>query len=184
MKQHSICWVVLLSALLFTPTSSYATNFDLREYSLKAVFLERFTRFIDWPEEKTSVDALKPFVIGVIGNPQFTDLLNNIYQDQKIQGKKVIVQNLSNIEEAKNAHLLFISGNTDGSLEDILKYAKNLPVLTVSDSDGFAERGVMINFFMSKKQKIRFEINEQAIKNSELRISYKLLSVAKLVEVK
>jgi len=176
-------WLLLLGAMLLSSVS-YAADFDIREYSLKAVFLERFTRFIDWPAEGLPENQIGPFVISIIGNPQLADLLRDIYQTQKIQGKKVIVQNLENIDDVKNAHLLFISRTSGKKLKEILKQATKSPVLTVSDSDGYAEQGVMINFFMSKNQKIRFEINELAIKESELYISYKLLSVAKIVEGK
>ena len=180
MKLLPIKLIALLVWLLFS-TSGNASDFDVREYSLKAVFLERFTRFIDWPATDTPENQMEPFVVSVIGNPQFADLLREIYQTQKIQGKKVIVQEPDSISDVKNAHLLFISQDTKKELKKILEQARQSAVLTVSDSDGYAEQGVMINFFMSKKQKIRFEINELAIKESKLYISYKLLSVAKIV---
>ncbi len=161
--------------MLLNPASSNAADFDLREYSLKAVFLERFTRFIDWPEEQSPENNLKPFVISIIGNPPFADLLRNIYQTQKIQGKKVVIQEIHSGDEINNPHLLYISQVSNNELARILEHTRHSPILTISDTDGFAEQGVMINFFMSNKQKIRFEINERAIKESELHISYKLI---------
>ncbi len=162
--------------------SSNAESFDLREYSLKAVFLERFTRFIDWPEEQSPENNITPFVISIIGNPPFAKLLRDIYQTQKIQGRKVIIQEIHSGDKINNPHLLYISHVSNNELADIIEQTRHSPILTISDTDGFAEQGVMINFFMSRKQKIRFEINELAIKESELHISYKLLSVAKIVE--
>jgi hypothetical protein len=41
------------------------------EYLLKAGFLERFTRFIEWPGETNIADNTKPFVISVIGENPF-----------------------------------------------------------------------------------------------------------------
>lgn len=188
MKYHTIIRHYLLAILvlvgthLFAP-ASYAEDFDIREYSLKAVFLERFTRFIAWPEEDLTENSIKPFVICVTGNLPFSELLQNIYQNQKIKDKTVIVQNINSTSAIKNCHMLFISRDSQLSLSEILKQTESLPVLTVSDIDGYARQGVMINFFISRKQKIRFEINEFSIKNSDLYISYKLLSVARIVEV-
>ncbi len=180
MKQLLSCLIFLIGTTLLT-SASHAGDFDIREYSLKAVFLERFTRFIDWPDRNPSENRLNPFIISVVGNRKFSALLREIYQTQKIQGKKVIIQDIDNSEGIKNSHILFISHIPEEALDEILTQVKDIPVLTISDSSGFAEQGVMINFFMSKKQKIRFEINELAIKESDLYISYKLLSVAKIV---
>jgi len=173
--------LILLIAALLLSNASYADNFDVREYTLKAVFLERFTRFIDWPEDTSQENSPESFIINVIGNPEFSALLRNIYQTQQIQGKRVTIQDINNPSEIQAPHLLFISDTSDETLTSILKQTQNTPTLTVSDTEGFAEKGVMINFFMSRKQKIRFEINELAFKESELYISYKLLSVAKIV---
>ena len=172
---------LLITTLLFS-SPGLTTDFDTREYTLKAVFLERFTRFIDWPDDKSTDEKATSFVIGIIGSPDFSALLRDIYQIQKIQGKNVIVKDLDNLETLQNIHLIFIANISDSALKDLLKQTHNRSILTVSDTEGFAERGVMINFFMSRKQKMRFEINEQAIKHSDLYISYKLLSIAKIVE--
>jgi len=171
---------LLITTLLFS-NPGLTADFDTQEYTLKAVFLERFTRFIDWPDDKLTDEKTTPFVINIMGNPSFSALLKEIYQNQKIQGRSVIVQEFDNIENLQNTHLLFIANVSDSALKNILKQVKDTSILTVSDAEGFAEKGVMINFFMSSKQKIRFEINEQAFKESELYISYKLLSVAKIV---
>jgi len=173
--------LILLIATLLLSNASYAANFDVREYTLKAVFLERFTRFIDWPEEPSQKNSPESFIINVMGNPEFSELLRNIYQTQEIQGKKVSIQDINNPSEIQKPHLLFISHTSDETLNSILELTRDAPTLTISDTEGFAEKGVMINFFMSRNQKIRFEINELAFKESELYISYKLLSVAKIV---
>lgn len=173
--------LLFLTTLLF-PVTSHTEDFDQHEYKLKAVFLERFTRFIDWPETKNPDNNSESFVIAVIGNPQFANLLSNIYQKKNIQGKQVIIQNIDQIEKMDNPNLLYIAPHTNQKLAVILEQARRTPILTIADTDGFAKKGVMINFYMSKKNKIRFEINERAVKDSGLHISYKLLSVAKIVQ--
>ncbi len=57
---------------------------------------------------------------------------------------------------------------------------KDLSVLTVADTKGFLESGGIINFLMEDK-KVRFEINVTAAKKSKLKISSKLLRLAKRV---
>ena len=65
-------------------------------------------------------------------------------------------------------------------LTEILDTIKDMNVLTVSDERGFAQQGVGINFY-TEEDKVRFEINQDAVNRSGLRISSKLLSLAKIV---
>ena len=57
----------------------------------------------------------------------------------------------------------------------------NTPTLTVSDGAAFAEAGGTANFFV-EDQKMRFAINPEAAERARLRVSSKLLSLAKLVK--
>jgi len=59
--------------------------------------------------------------------------------------------------------------------------AKKLSVLTVSDSSGFAEKGVVINLYKSGI-KTKFEINRNSARESGLKISSKLYKLARIVE--
>jgi len=52
--------------------------------------------------------------------------------------------------------------------------------LTIGDTKGFAQQGVIINFYI-KDEKVRFEINVDAAKRANLKISAKLLRLAKIV---
>ena len=54
------------------------------------------------------------------------------------------------------------------------------PLLLVGEEPGFAEQGGTINFFLDEN-KIRFEINIETAKQDQLKISSKLLSLAKIV---
>ena len=53
-------------------------------YVLKAVYLEKFTRFVSWPEESRMNNPELPFVIAVIGRTPLTENLDQIYSNQKI----------------------------------------------------------------------------------------------------
>lgn len=150
------------------------------EYTIKAVFLERFTRFIEWPEELAISDTLKPFDIVVIGENPFGATLDQIYTTQKIRNKKVKIRYISNLQEISSCHLLFISKSKKNNLIKILSYTMKNHILTISDTEDFAEMGVLINFY-DAENKIKFEINESAVRDSGLSMSYLLLKYAIIV---
>ncbi len=150
------------------------------EYLLKAGFLEKFTRFIEWPGETNIADNTKPFVISVIGENPFDKKLDQIFETTKIKNRKVEIRYISELEEIQDSHILFITKSKEKQLSGILSLTQGKPVLTVSDTDGFGEKGVRINFFI-EQNKIRFEINKDAIQKSGLQISYLLLNIAKII---
>jgi len=152
------------------------------EDKLKAVFLERFTRFVEWPDHHSEFsDTSRPFVIKVIGKNPFNSSLEDLYTNAKIKNKKVEIDYISNISDIDSCHILYISNSMENSLERILEYTKSKPILTVSEHKGFAERGVIINFFVTNN-KLRFEINESSLSQSKLYMSYLLLNVATIVK--
>ncbi len=164
--------------LLFILMPGYS---QVGQYTVKAVFLEKFTRFIDWPDETGISDITKPFILGVIGENPFGDTLSTLYADQNIKSKRVEIRMVKNVGEICGCHLLFISGSEKKNLSKILDYTRGKPILTIGDTDKFADMGVLINFYLSSG-KVRFEVNESAVRESGLHFSYLLLNFAKIVK--
>jgi len=150
------------------------------EYNIKAVFIERFTRYIEWPEESAVSDTSQPFVLGIIGKNPFGSVLEEIYSTQRIRKKKVIIRYISKLDEIKGCNLLFLSESEKKELSKILSFSRKRPILTVSDTKDFAGKGVAINFVIIEG-KIKFEINKSAIDNVGLKVSSQLLKLAILV---
>lgn len=174
--------VLLLITLMFS--GSFANGKDLKyhEYLLKAVFLERFTRFIEWPLYKKFDDHSEPFVIGVINSNPFNSMLETLYKNQNIKEKPVDIRYIKKIKEINGCHLLFIGNTSMNSLTRIIESIRDYPILTISDSKGYCHKGVHINMYIDENNQIRFEINNKAASHSGLSISYLLLKVARLVE--
>lgn len=150
------------------------------EYAMKAVFLERFTRFVEWPAEYAISDTTKPFILGIVGSSPFGSILERVYDSQKIRDKHVEIRYIIDFEDIAECHLLFISRISVTGLTRILTYTRSRPILTVSDTRGFANKGVLINLNI-EEGRIRFEINEGAVRESGLYMSYHLLKLAKIV---
>lgn len=150
------------------------------EYLMKTGFIERFTRFINWPNDSVQNDTINPFIITVLGENPFDCTLNEFYSDTMIKKRNVVINYISSISELEPCHILFISGSCKSDLEQILNIANQHAILTISETKGFAKKGVLINFYIDKN-KIRFEINQQAFKDSGLKVSHLLLKIAKVV---
>ncbi len=178
---RSLRWRRLAVILCIAFSLSLSAVGQQSEYTIKAVFLEHFTRFIQWPESIEKADASNPFYVAVIGENPFGSILDQIYAEQKIKNRRVKISYFLTPDEITDCHILFISSSNKEILPEILSRTRDKPILTVSDTAGFAEIGVLINFYLAGN-KIKFEINEKAVHESGLVMSYRLLSLARIVE--
>ncbi len=134
--------------------------------------MERFTRFIDWPEESLPA-AEGPFVIGVVGETPFAADLQEMARTRKIKGRRVAVRTIG-AAEIERCQVVWVPERAGDQLERILARARGKAVLTVADTPGFAEAGVLINLKRSDRR-LRFEINVDEAEKSPLGFRAKLL---------
>jgi hypothetical protein len=173
----AVAGVALLIALLACPLAGEEV---IPEYRLKAEFMERFTRFIEWPAASPVNDPQTPFAICVAGDDPFGQFLKDLAATHKIKSKPIAIRPISASAPLDGCHMLFISASERAHVADIIRRAADRPILTVSDSSGLGAAGVMINFYEAE-DKVRFEINPHSATKSGLRISSKLLKVARVV---
>jgi len=145
------------------------------EYQVKAVFLFNFAQFVSWPSQPP--DA--PLVIGILGDDPFGSYLDETVRGEKVNGRPLTIQRLRRGAEPRNANILFIAQSERERAAQLVSNLKGRSVLTVSDIDGFAELGGMIQLFTENK-KIRMRINLDAVRAANLKVSSKLLRVAEV----
>jgi hypothetical protein len=150
-----------------------------REYQLKAVFLFNFAQFTDWPTN-TFADPQAPIVVGIVGSDPFGAFLDATMRNETVNGRKLVVERYQRSEDIRTCHILFIAPSEARQLDRILDSLKGKPVLTVSDLEGSAYRGVMIRL-LTENNKIRIRINVDSVAEAKLTISSKLLRAAELV---
>lgn len=174
----AILWTV---AMAVGPVSSHAIGDEPTEYSVKAAFLYNFLNYCEWP--KTAFSGTNaPITIGVLGDDPFGTILDEIAKTKTVQGRKLVIRRFKRIADIEASHVLFISASEKGRLSRVLEALGDGPVLTIGETEGFSELGVVINFTM-EQNKVRFEINLDAARKAELTISSKLLRLAsKIIE--
>ena len=152
---------------------------DQKEMRIKAVFLFRFTQFVEWPPDAFP-DHSSPLIIGILGKDPFGHLLEQIVQNEKVQDREIVVRRVADAEKAKECHVVFIGESDRDGYVELLRQKETHYVLTVSDTEGFAEQGGAINFYV-EKNKIGFEVNTESLKKAGLKASSKLLRLARIV---
>lgn len=163
--------------LLISVQTTYA---QYKEYEIKAQYINLFTQYIEWPENSDVNDTLKSFRIKIIGENPFGNTLEDLTKSIKIKGKDVVFEEV-NLDNLSSCDILFISNSQKGNLQKIIDRTKGKGVILVSDSEGFASKGVFINFYIDRNR-IRFEINKKAVEDEGFMISSRLLKLAYIVE--
>ena len=147
---------------------------------VKAEFVVSFLSFVDWPATKAGVPQGQ-MLVAILGDPEFAGLVRKAATHRPAAGRSVVVQEVPNPEEARDAHLAFIGSSEAKRLPAILRSLATQPVLTVGDTEGFAQEGVAINLYTFDKR-IRIEVNTTAAERAGLRLSSKLLRLARIVQ--
>ncbi len=148
------------------------------EYRLKAELVERFTRFIEWPG--LGADAKGPFQVCLLGSNPFGTNLAEVMAGRMIKNRTAAVSVVTDLAALDSCHAVFIPAEYATSLERILVRTAGRPILTIGDTPGFAERGVLINLYLEKDH-VRFEINEGMVRKSGLGVSSRLFKLARVV---
>ena len=172
---------IILSATLLPGWGSCASaddSDDLLEYKIKTAFLYNFAKFVAWPSTDT-INTSRVFTIGIIASPEFASTAK-LLQDKNVKGAPVKIIFFEPYEELLPCNMLFIGVDDETLILNVIDRFKDSPVLTVADSSGFASQGGIINF-ITVDDTIRFEINPEAAETKHLKISSKLLSLARIV---
>jgi len=169
----------VLALLLMCATTHVRAGDATLEYQVKAAFLLNFLKFVEWPQDGAqAVKAGAPLVVGVYGDNPFGVALETTFSGKMVDGHPVQLRLCNTEEEASACHLVFISNGR--KLTPLLENLQNKNVLTVGESGDFLRGGGIIRFVIDD-ERVRFEISLAAADRARLRISAKLLQLARKV---
>jgi hypothetical protein len=176
-----VAWLVAIlvaSLCVISPKMSSAQS-PVDEYQLKAAFLFHFAQFVEWPPDAPK-DPDGSFLLCVVGEGPFHGDLERIVEGKLIADQLVRVQHIRQLEDSQGCRVVFIGANESKQISLSTASLRKMPVLTVGESDDFLRQGGIIRFCLEDR-KVRFEINQQAAGDAHLKISSRLLLLAKTV---
>ncbi len=177
-RKTALWWALAWTAIATGPPSRVAADDGVSlEYRVKAAYLLNFTKFIEWPPE-TFADASSPFSICIAGDDPFSGLLDRMVEGEAVNGRRLIVRRLAGRAPAA-CQIVFDAGppgDRSGSLATL-----GPGVLTVGEGDTFLREGGIIAFVIENRR-VRFDIRQSQAARAGLKISSKLLNVARSVE--
>jgi len=146
------------------------------ETLLKAAFIYKFTRFIQWPGDVKN----NSLVLCTLGEDKLVSVFD-IIADNIDPNKKLFIQAIHDNVSIDNCQILYIAASERGSFRSLGAITLNQAILTISELPGFMQAGGMIEL-IHKDNKIRFEINLDVAHLNGLDISSDLLKLARRVK--
>jgi len=165
--------VPVAAAVFGCAATSAADNAGAVEARIKAAFIYNFARFIEWPP----ASAQGPLRIGVQGRGDLFAPLEEVIRTKTANGRSLEVAHAGTAREAEHCEILLIERSEASRVREIVQALAGKPVLTVCDSDNCLRDGAMIAFRIVDDS-VRFQINQEAVEHSGLKISSQLLKVA------
>ncbi len=169
----------LCAATSLTGASPPPSRSDVSEYQIKAAFVYNFAKFVEWPAGEASSGG-PALIIGVLGEDPFGNTLDDTVRGKTVGGRDLAVRRFSSLGKLESCQVLFVSRSVADHLPEILSRIQGSAVLTIGEGERFAREGGMVGL-VTEDNKVRFEINVRAAESAGLKISSKLLALARIV---
>ncbi|NIU86159.1 MAG: DUF4154 domain-containing protein [Nitrosopumilaceae archaeon] len=152
---------------------------DSLKYDIQSAFIYKFIKFIEWDNPKHGFDNGN-ICVSVLGKGAINKSIKKI-NGKEVKGKKIDLWFIESINELKECKVLFIPPESNFNSSYKLDYLSSKGVLTIGNQRNFNKIGGIINL-VTIKNKINFEINLEQARKSNIKISSKLLQLARIVK--
>lgn len=149
------------------------------EYEVKAAVLFNVIRFVEWPEAAFA-DPADPIIVAVAGTDPFGPILERTLAGRLVHGRPLTVRRFRKPREIDFCHVLFVAAGEDpDAWLEFLRLSQVGGALTVGEEEAFARSGGALTLRVVRRH-VRFEIDPEAARADGLKISSRLLALARV----
>ena len=171
-------WLGAAAAVLYF-AGPVAAQAPAEESQVKAAFVYNFLKFVDWPASAFGAPA-DSLIVAIVGDGATADAAAAFLQGKQVNERAIAVRRLKEDAALPPAHAVFVGDASPGQLRRVLEAASGAGALSIGEADEFAAQGGVIGLLVEARR-VRFEINTAAADAARLRISSKLLALARIV---
>jgi hypothetical protein len=174
--RQKLALLAILSCCTAWPSrAALSADGQTREYEIKAAFIYQLSQFADWPTRRGE----RTFNVCVLGADPFGGNLKSL-ESRTHFNQPLVAAYLQSATLARDCGIVYLADDQRGNVPAILSQLRGYPVLTVSSLPGFVDQGGGVGFVV-ENARVRLEINNQAARHAQIKLSAKLLEVAKRV---
>jgi hypothetical protein len=170
-----VLWLAAVLGVVFRAEAAIAQAKAPVEPHVKAAFLYNFVKFVEWSGDH----AEGPVTVCVAGSPAVAESLKTATQ-QRADERAIAVVQVSADAMPKACHVVYVADADEQVARRWLALLHGSTAFSVSDCERFATLGGIANFFV-QDGRLRFAINVDAARRAGLRISSRMLALARIV---
>jgi hypothetical protein len=172
-----ILWALACGLLGAVPALAADGSTDAQ---VKAAFVYNFAKFTEWPASAFA-SPQAPIHLCLSGVDEAQAKAFSGIAGKPVQGREVRIKRNPTSAEIGDCNILYVGDDEPRRAQAALQAARNTNVLTVSDSDGFADSGGVIGLVYADNR-IQFEVNLGAAQRAGLKIASQVLKIARVVK--
>ena len=147
---------------------------------VKADMLCNMAKFVQWPDAMVAQNKGQ-LVVAVLGEDDLAATIASVLSTRSVNGKPVFVRFARRVQDVRGCQIVYIANSEFPRLAEDVEALRGTATLTLADLEGFAAKGGMVDFAGSPPN-IRFEICVSRANQAGLKMSSRLLAVARVVE--
>ena len=167
---------MVVAAILVFAGSFDSKAQDRPVHEIYSMMMWNFTKYVQWPDH----DAGGEFVIGIVGNNEVYNTLNQWYGGKQKGSKTYVIKKFNSASDVTECHVIYIDKSKSSDFEAINTKVQGKKTLIITDKNGLGAKGSAINF-KTVDNKLKFELNQKAMEASNLKVSGALTSMAILI---
>jgi hypothetical protein len=168
---------IMAAAAILVFSASFSSNAQDRPvHEIYSMMMWNFTKYVQWPD----YDSGGEFVIGVVGNNEVYNTLNQWYGGKPKGPKTYVIKKFNSASDVTDCHVIYIDKSKSSEFDLINNKIQGKKTLIITDKNGLGEKGSAINF-KTVDNKLKFELNQKAMEASNLKVSGALTSMAILI---
>ncbi len=169
-------WCAGLALCLVADSTLISRAQPVPASALKAAFVLNFIKFTEWRD----VDPGTPINVCLPATETIGDVMAQSMRGQSVNGRRIQVHRVASDDALRGCQVLFVTERDPQRRAAILEATSEAPTLTVSDVQRSASHGAVIELF-EEAGRLRFAINIDSVERSRLKVSSRLLDLAKIV---
>jgi hypothetical protein len=170
-----------LCLLIALVTGSSAAMGAEPEYATKAKIMLMLLPYVQWPSQEAWGD--RPFQVAILGKSPFGSHLDEVVQKLTVHHKSIQIRYTTKLNEAEGCQVLFICDSEAQRVDAVLGWTRGKPILTVTDDEAMACRGVMVNLILEGRF-VRLAVNPEAANASGIFLGSQLLRNARILSTR
>jgi hypothetical protein len=163
--------VIATAAMAPAPASAQTD-----EYGVKASFIRNFVAFVEWPSSRFSGDSA--LMICVLNDSPITSRLIDLKKAQ-VRDRRIQVRSIGALPDVDACHVVFVPASEESHIVEMQARFRRSGLLIIGESNQ-NRSGAVINIF-KKDNHMAFDVDLDAARTQDLRVSSKLLALAQHV---